>query len=155
MASSSKHSTRSNPNPPECFQKLKHLCNVCGQFQPTLRTPTHTLRKKYKQLYEREMFADGIRSPDKVCSTCRINVTGYPSRAFNQPMIWDKHKTINVVNHDESHCYCCKLPSKHGKSSNFQRQLSYPYNVSTITPPQPLPYQVSNLNLQENAMKVY
>lgn len=135
------YSTRSNPNPPECFKVLSRLCNVCGQFQTkdNLRAPTEDFKDNYKRLFDREVNADGVCSPDKVCGTCRLNVCKNPQFAFRSPMIWDQHNSINELNHNTNNCYCCKLPAIKGLQSKKLKEVMYPYHVSTISPPVPLP----------------
>ena len=129
--------TRATSTPPECFKKLDHLCNVCGQLQQSkkLRPINENLKTAYLEVYEKEIFCDGVRAPAKVCDTCRLNITRPDRllRAVISPMIWENHKQINETNHDPNNCYCCKLPTSSGHH-NF-RNITYPYNVTTITPP--------------------
>ncbi len=55
-------------------------------------------------------------------------------------MNWENHKTITKFNHDANNCYCCQLPAIHRVKSKQWRKLQYLYNVTTIQPPNPLPF---------------
>lgn len=137
--------TRNSPNPPDCFRKkLNNLCNVCGQWTSfkTLTPFSESDKTKYLNHFNREVFADGIFSPKNICGYCRVNMG--KDTFFKSPMIWDNHKTINEVNHNADNCYCCQVKSTGIKAENF-RYIQYPYHVTTITPPHPLP-TVSKIN---------
>ena len=146
---SSSYSTRNNPLPPECFKKLENLCNLCGQFvfKKSFKVISESIRTSYFDCYGQEMLADGIRSPDKICSSCRISICSNdrPLR-FVSPMNWRLQRTITMANHDETNCYCCLLPNVFGHSSSTKNKLLFPYHVTTIVPPHPLPAnrQVNN-----------
>src|SRR5690606_7474658 len=142
-----------NPHVPECFKKLETICNVCGQYclPKTRRKITENINERYRQRYNREMLADRIRSPNQICSSCRLSIC-QDGRAlpFTSRMNWERQLNISVANHNPENCYCSKFPDTYGYNIPTTPRLSYPYHVTTIVAPEPLPSNLASTHPEQS-----